>query len=98
MPMLQIAQSEDPGTNFVFLNQGESADRVNQFLARHGLTLRNVLLDAKGEVGAKFGQNAFPTTLFFDAQGKLVSSRIGELSRATLLQRLDTVSNKHEPR
>ncbi len=94
MPVLQKAQADHPDVNFVFLNQGESAERVNQFLARHGLVLRNVLLDAKGEMGAKFGQNAFPTTLFFDAKGQLVDSRIGELSQATLLQRIEMLSRK----
>jgi len=97
MPLLQQAQRDHPGVNFVFLNQGESAERVNQFLARHGLALRNVLLDPKGEMGAKFGQNAFPTTLFFDARGQLVGSRIGELSLATLTQRLETLATQPAP-
>ena len=94
--MLQQAQIENPNVNFVFLNRGESAEQVNQFLVRHRLDLRNVLLDADGAIGAKFGQNAFPTTLFFDAKGRLVDRRIGELSRATLAQRLEALSRKPE--
>jgi hypothetical protein len=52
------------------------------------LTLRNVLLDPKRLTGAALGHSALPTTLFFDAQGKLADTRIGELSQATLTQRL----------
>jgi len=32
-----------------------------------------------------------PTTLFFDARGRLVDRRMGELSPATLAERLDMV-------
>ncbi len=91
MPMLQRAQAEHPDVHFVFLNQGESAEAVQRFLAGHRFDLRNVLLDAKGQAGARFGQRALPTTLFFDATGRLVDQRIGELSQATLAQRLDAL-------
>ena len=98
MPVLRQAQADHPDVNFVFLNQGESADKVNQYLARNQMQLRNVLLDAKGEMGTHFDQKALPTTLFFDASGRLVGTRIGELSQATLAQRLDTLSLKSESR
>lgn len=88
MPVLQRAQVEHPEIHFVFLNQGESPEKVQRFLARHALSLRNVLLDAKGLGGAHFNQAALPTTLFFDASGRLVDQRVGELSHATLAQRL----------
>ena len=98
MPVLQQAQAERTDVHFVFLNQGESADRVNQFLARNRLNLSTVLLDTKGEVGSKFGQSALPTTLFFDARGQLVGTRVGELSRATLTQRLDAITTPTDQR
>jgi hypothetical protein len=60
--------------------------------------LSNVLLDTKGEVGSKFGQSALPTTLFFDARGQLVGTRVGELSRATLTQRLDAITTLTDQR
>jgi thiol:disulfide interchange protein len=34
------------------------------------------------------GHSGLPTTLFFDANGRLAGTRIGELSQATLAQRL----------
>lgn len=88
MPVLAAAQVEHPEVHFVFLNQGETAAKVESYLNAEKLALVNVLLDAKGEASSKFSQRALPTTLFFDANGKLVDSRVGELSLATLTERL----------
>lgn len=91
MPALETAQREHPDVHFVFLNQGESAVKVGRFLSAQKLGLRNVLLDERGEASGQFGQRALPTTLFFDAQGRLADTRIGELSGATLAQRLQAI-------
>ena len=88
MPVLQKAQAARPDVHFVFVNQGESAQQVAAYLARSGLQLRNVLLDAKGDAGTALGHRALPTTLFFDAEGRLVDTRLGELSEASLAERL----------
>lgn len=92
MPVLRQAQLNHPSVNFVFVNQGESAKQVGAWLAARQLALKNVLLDSDGKTGAAFNQKALPTTLFFNAKGELVSSRIGELSEATLTQKLQEVS------
>ena len=92
MPVLQRAQAEHPEVNFVFLNQGESADKVAAWLQSRRFLLRNVLLDGEGRAGAAFKQRALPTTLFFDASGRLVSMRVGELSPATLTERLQALA------
>ncbi len=91
MPALQRAQASRTDTHFIFVNQGESAEHVQGFLRSSGLRLRHVLLDPKGQASARFSQSALPTTLFFDAQGRLVDLRVGELSDATLMQRLDAL-------
>ena len=91
MPVLQRAQAAHPEMHFVFLSQRESAEAVRDFLADHRFDLRNVLLDVDGQAGARFDQFALPTTLFFDATGRLVDQRVGELSHATLAQRLDAL-------
>lgn len=88
MPVLHKAQASRPDVHFVFLNQGESPQQVAAYLAKSGLPLRNVLLDARGEAGAALEHRALPTTLFFDAGGRLVDTRVGELSEASLAQRL----------
>lgn len=93
MPVLQAAQVARPDIHFVFLNQRESAHQVAAFLGRSGLPLRNVLLDGRGEAGAALGHRSLPTTLFFDARGRLVDTRVGELSEASLAQRLAALAS-----
>lgn len=88
MPVLHEAQVKRPGVNFVFVNQGESAEKVSAWLRARQLPMRNVLIDANWQAGAAFKQRALPTTLFFDAEGRLASTRVGELSAATLAERL----------
>ncbi|WP_415793884.1 TSUP family transporter, partial [Bordetella pertussis] len=88
MPMMQRMQAARPDVHFVFVNQGESAQQVNAYLRELGMPLRNVLLDPGAQAGAYFGHRALPATLFFDAQGRLVDTRLGELSQASLVQRL----------
>ena len=88
MPVLQAAQQARPDVHIVSLNQGEDPAHVAQWLARRGLALRHVLLDPDGLAGQAFQQKGYPTTLFFNAQGELVSTRVGELSAATLAERL----------
>ena len=84
MPVLGRAQAASRDVDFVFINQGETPERVLRYLQDESLDLRNVLLDAAGTAGRAFDQQALPATLFFDARGRLVSARIGALSEATL--------------
>jgi thiol-disulfide isomerase/thioredoxin len=91
MPVLHQAQVDHPDVNFVFVNAGESAERVHAWLQMRKLPLKNVLLDATNQTTAHFKTPGFPTTLFFDAGGVLVSVRVGEVSRATLMERLQSV-------
>ncbi|AWB33421.1 TlpA disulfide reductase family protein [Orrella marina] len=93
MPVLQQAQLAHPDVAFVFLNQGESVHQIQTFLDRHHMVFDNLLLDRTGEVGRAYGSQLLPTTLFFDANGKLVDLRLGELSKATLAQRLEQISH-----
>lgn len=88
MPVLQRGQQAHTDVHYLFVNQGESAKQVQDYLVRHGLGLQHVLLDPKGQIAAAFDASAYPSTLFFDAQGRLVARRIGELSWPTLLERV----------
>jgi thiol-disulfide isomerase/thioredoxin len=88
MPVFEQAQTQHPGVNFVFLNQGEDPARVARWLRAQQLDLRHVLVDPQRQASARFQQQGYPTTLFFNARGELVSSRIGELSAATLEKNL----------
>ncbi len=91
MPVLRDAQARYQDIVFVFANQGESADAVRSFLDAARLSLTNVLLDFRMQVGNQTGSMALPTTLFFNEKGVLVARRTGELSAATLSQRIDSI-------
>ncbi len=87
MPVLQAAQRAHPGIGFVFVNQGEPADVVARFLAAHG-HLDNVLVDPARQLGTRTESFGYPTTLFYDAAGRLRLRHVGELSAATLREKL----------
>lgn len=84
MPALQEAQEANSDVNFVFVNQGEDNAEVAHFLQQQQLQLDNVLLDIGVSVGQAVSSRALPTTLFYDANGQLVNSHLGELSKASL--------------
>jgi len=88
MPTLARAQAEHPRIGFVFANQGEDAAEVAAYLRGEALAPGNILLDPGSELMRLTGARALPTTLFFDADGRLRAAHMGELSRATLEARL----------
>ena len=91
MPVLQQGQQRRLDVQFVFVDQGEAASRVQAFLGANRLELRNVLLDPGGQVASQFNARGLPATRFFDARGHLVATRVGALSPATLAERLDAL-------
>jgi len=88
MPALAAAQAARPDVTFLFVNQGESAATVQRFLQREGLTLTGVWLDARSAAGPAAGSDGLPTTLFFDAEGRLVHRHFGLITEAALKARL----------
>jgi thiol-disulfide isomerase/thioredoxin len=88
MPVLQAAQKKYPHVTFVFANQLENTHSVRRFIEESHLTLENVLIDSAGQVASVVGSQALPTTLFYDANGNLVNSHLGELSEASLLSQI----------
>lgn len=91
MPVLRDAQRQYPDVEFVFLNQGENADQVKRFLAGQRLEMKNVWSDPAGAVASEIGSIGLPTTLFFDRHGVLQKRHMGELSAASLAERLTAV-------
>ena len=88
LPMLVEAQQRMPHVRFVFVDQGEDAVTVTGYLHRAGLAPRHVLIDTNLDVSAAYGVRAYPTTLFVDADGILRDQVMGELSVATLADRM----------
>lgn len=91
MPVLASAQRREKSIRFVFANQGEEAEPVRRYLSAAALELGNVVLDADSRLGRHASSSGLPTTLFYDASGRLVDVHMGPLSAASLgskLQRL----------
>ncbi|WP_411851278.1 TlpA family protein disulfide reductase [Stenotrophomonas sp. LGBM10] len=88
MPVLARAQQRHPELRFVFANQGETADDVQAFLKAEQLSLHNVLLDEPMQAATALHVQAYPTTLFFDRDGRLRDVHLGELSAAGLESKL----------
>nr|WP_027830188.1 TlpA disulfide reductase family protein [Marinobacter sp. HL-58] len=95
MPVLEDAQGRYPGVNFVFANQGEDPETISRFLSEQNLDLDHVLSDRQGGFGRATGSQGLPTTLFYNARGKLVDSHMGELSRASLARGLERFDASH---
>ncbi|GGK05869.1 thiol:disulfide interchange protein [Luteimonas terricola] len=88
MPVLAAAQERRPDVTFAFVNQGESEGDIRAYLDGDSLRLRNVLLDPFSATSQEAGARGLPATLFFDADGRLVDTHMGELSEATLTHAL----------
>lgn len=82
------AQPREAQVGFVFVNQGEPEAAVRADLASLGLPLREVLLDPGSTLGPTLGSRGLPTTLFYDAQGRLVDAHFGVLNAPALRSRL----------
>jgi len=86
--MLAAAQQRETKIGFLFVNEGESDSAVRGYLAGARLPLREMLLDPNSKLGPAVGSNGLPTTLFYDADGKLVDAHFGVLNAPALEGRL----------
>jgi len=94
MPVLVEAQRRLPQVRFVFVNQGEDAATVADYLRDEGLAPRHVLIDGNHDLSTRFGVRGYPTTLFLGADGTVRDRAMGELSRATLAERLRRIASQ----
>jgi thiol-disulfide isomerase/thioredoxin len=89
MPLLAAAQKQEQGVRFVFANQGEDGTTAQRYLTDARLELDNVLLDSGGRFAREVGSMGLPTTLFYDAGGRLIDTHMGQLSAASLASKLN---------
>lgn len=92
MPVLVAAAKAHPEVRFVLANQGEDDDTLAGFLREHPIPPNLLALDPDASLSAALGVRGYPTTLFVDAEGRIVERRVGELSRASLSLRLRGIS------
>ncbi len=91
MPVLVKAQQSRSDVRFVFADQGESPMQVRQYLRDNDLAPRHVLIDVYSQLSLHYGVRGYPTTLFLDESGELADMHVGELTHATLQDRLQRV-------
>ena len=91
MPVLRDAQAKNKDITFVFANQGESAEVIHHYLSTNQLKLNHVLLDPDLQLSQLTKSIAYPTTLFFNAQGQMIERRVGEVSSATLARSIEAL-------
>ena len=84
MPMMTDLAANTPGVDFVFANQGEEAAQVLAFLEAEGLPAEGMIRDPRNRLMATLDAVGLPSTLVFDAKGRLVAAHTGEISRAAL--------------
>jgi YD repeat-containing protein len=88
MPVLAQAQADNSHIDLVLVNQKESAAVVQAYLEQLGLRSARSLLDPDGALASTVGVVGYPTTLFYDGQGRLLEKHSGKFSRATFAEKL----------
>ncbi|MBE9639249.1 TlpA disulfide reductase family protein [Salipiger mangrovisoli] len=84
MPMMQDLAATQPGVDFIFANQGESASEIARFIKRAGLDADDIFRDPSSALMQELKAVGLPSTLVFNTHGQLVASHTGEISRAGL--------------
>ncbi len=72
------------------INAGENENVVQEFAAQHDFSF-NILLDPTNSAAKKFFVYGYPTTMFFDEEGYIQSTHIGELNEDLLVNYLTTI-------
>lgn len=88
MPLLAELARSTKDVRFVFVNQGESDEKIAAYLLAARLSLPHVLADRRSTVGAHYEALGLPATLFIGADGHLQSTHFGEISREALAANL----------
>ena len=91
LPMMMALAEATPGVQVLFINQGESAPDVREYLLQQDLNTDRVLLDAASDAMTLFETPGLPATLFFSSSGQLDSLHLGEISRAAFQSQLQSL-------
>lgn len=84
MPLIQeYADRFENDLVVLAINAGEDEAIVRDFITRHQFSL-TFLLNPTNSAAREYRVYGFPTTLFFDEEGNLVSTHIGELNEGLL--------------
>lgn len=87
LPLLNRAARDNPEIAFLGIDHLDQRSQAEEFVEEQEVAFPT-LFDIGGDVAANVGARAMPTTVFFDADGRVVSLAPGELSEDQLEQRL----------
>ncbi|WP_083250552.1 TlpA family protein disulfide reductase [Acidihalobacter aeolianus] len=91
LPLLVQSSHQHPNIHFYFAEQGNSRANVTTFATHTGLPAKLVLLDQNTRLSKIFGAIGYPTTVFYNAHGQIVTIHRGELTAAKLKQLIDRI-------
>ncbi|MCP5397644.1 MAG: TlpA family protein disulfide reductase [Sphingomonadaceae bacterium] len=87
LPML-VETAAEADIPVLLVNQGEESGTVSRYLRQQGVSHAGIRLDQQGSISHAIGSTALPTTLFVNAEGQVVETHVGEISRAMLLAKI----------
>ena len=88
LPMLATIAEQRDDVIFVFASQGETAMHVNEYLVENDISLERVLIDTNSQLAQHYSTVGLPVTLFIGADGLLMHTHVGEISREVLLREI----------
>jgi len=91
LPVFARAQAEMHDVRFIFVNQGEQRAAVKEYLTSRSIELKNVFLDPQITLAKQVHALGFPTTLFYDGRGNLLSVSLGPFSGANLNMEVERI-------
>ncbi|NTA84799.1 TlpA family protein disulfide reductase [Agrobacterium tumefaciens] len=94
LPMMANIAASTPDIDFIFANQGEKPGTVGNYLRKEALHLSEVVLDPQLVLSGHYSAAGLPATLFLAADGTLVGSHLGEISREVLAQKIQELTNQ----
>ncbi len=93
LPMLVEAAVDSP-VPILLVNQAEAAETVERFLRNEGIKSDTILIDDAGTMLQRLGSGGLPVTLFVDGSGRIVTTHLGEISRAALFDNISQIERK----
>lgn len=78
------AMSSNKKIKFVFVDVGESAEAVKQFITSNNYNSINPLLDTKNTVSVQYSITGIPTTYIIDKAGNIELHHIGYMDKNSL--------------
>lgn len=92
LPMMSEVAKHTPGVTFAFVNQGDPEPRIKSYLADQNISLDLVLVDPSWQTATHYGAKGLPTTLFINADGRVVDTVVGEISLEGLSAHLNEIA------